>query len=69
MCHTTTWVEGTGSLTTDNIDATEVDRDGREGHVVPGAWRAQARGMRDAGRMAANTCTRADHGIGSYQLR
>ena len=46
------------------IDADEVDRGDREGNLVCGPRRAQceALGLRDAGRMAANTHTRAAAG-------
>ena len=42
------------------IGAEEVDREDREGHVVPGAWRAQgqAAGIEDAGRLGSNGYSR-----------
>ena len=47
------------------IAAEEVDREDREGHVVPGAWRAQgqAAGIEDAGRLASNCYSRAASGV------
>ncbi|KAF0298252.1 Protein ANTAGONIST OF LIKE HETEROCHROMATIN PROTEIN 1 [Amphibalanus amphitrite] len=43
------------------IEVNDVDHDDRDGNVVPGPWRAhgEAMGLRDAGRLAANTYTRA----------